>query len=137
MSETELLGTKIGHIRIVDFIAKGGMGSVYVGFDEKLERRVALKAIQEERLDDEARRRFQREARILSQLQHPSICQIYDYIEGDDTSWEHRPLEELANDEQLRAFKHHGFWHAMDTMRDKAHLEELWSSGQAPWKTWS
>jgi len=62
---------------------------------------------------------------------------VVDYIEGDDTSWEHRPLEELANDEQLRAFKHHGFWHAMDTMRDKAHLEELWSSGQAPWKTWS
>jgi glucose-1-phosphate cytidylyltransferase len=62
---------------------------------------------------------------------------VVDYIEGDDTSWEHSPLEELANDEELRAFKHHGFWHAMDTMRDKAHLEELWSSGQAPWKTWS
>ena len=62
---------------------------------------------------------------------------VFDYIEGDDTSWEHRPLEELANDGELRAFKHQGFWHAMDTMRDKAHLEELWSSGQAPWKTWS
>jgi glucose-1-phosphate cytidylyltransferase len=62
---------------------------------------------------------------------------VVDYIEGDDTSWEHSPLEELANDGELRAFKHDGFWHAMDTMRDKAHLEELWSSGQAPWKTWS
>ena len=62
---------------------------------------------------------------------------VLEYIEGDDTSWEDRPLEELANDGELRAFKHDGFWHAMDTMRDKAHLEELWSSGQAPWKTWS
>ena len=62
---------------------------------------------------------------------------VVDYIEGDDTSWEHRPLEELANDGELRAHRHEGFWHAMDTMRDKAHLEELWSSGQAPWKTWS
>jgi glucose-1-phosphate cytidylyltransferase len=62
---------------------------------------------------------------------------VLDYIEGDDTSWEDRPLEALANDGELRAFKHHGFWHAMDTMRDKAHLEELWSSGQAPWKTWT
>ena len=61
---------------------------------------------------------------------------VFDYIEGDDTSWEHAPLEQLANDGDLRAFKHGGFWHAMDTMRDKAHLEELWSSGQAPWKTW-
>ena len=62
---------------------------------------------------------------------------VIDYIEGDDTSWEDRPLEALANDGELRAFKHRGFWHAMDTMRDKAHLEELWSSGRAPWKTWS
>ena len=62
---------------------------------------------------------------------------VLDYIEGDDTSWEDRPLEALAHDGELRAFQHDGFWHAMDTMRDKAHLEELWSSGQAPWKTWS
>ena len=62
---------------------------------------------------------------------------VFDYIEGDDTSWEHTPLEELANDNQLRAFQHGGFWHAMDTMRDKANLEEMWSSGQAPWKTWT
>jgi len=49
---------------------------------------------------------------------------VIDYIEGDDTSWEDRALEALANDEELRAFKHQGFWHAIDTMRDKAHLEE-------------
>ena len=62
---------------------------------------------------------------------------VFDYIEGDDTSWEHAPLERLANDQELRAFKHDGFWHAMDTMRDKATLEEMWSSGLAPWKTWT
>jgi len=82
MSETALLGTKVGHIRIVGFIAEGGMGSVFAGFDEKLERRVAVKAIVEgQRLDSVARTRFLREARILSQLQHPNICQIYDYVE--------------------------------------------------------
>jgi glucose-1-phosphate cytidylyltransferase len=62
---------------------------------------------------------------------------VVDYIEGDDTIWERLPMEELANDGELNAFKHDGFWHAMDTMRDKAHLEELWSSNKAPWKTWS
>jgi glucose-1-phosphate cytidylyltransferase len=61
---------------------------------------------------------------------------VLDYIEGDATIWEHDPMEALARDGQLNAFKHDGFWHAMDTMRDKAHLEDLWSSGKAPWKTW-
>lgn len=79
-----LLGQRIGHIRIVDFLARGGMGAVYVGFDEKLERKVALKAIHEGRLEAEARARFLREARVLSQLNHPCICQIYDYLEGED-----------------------------------------------------
>jgi serine/threonine-protein kinase len=84
MTETELLGSKVGHFRIVDFIAKGGMGAVYVGYDEKLDRRVALKAIHEGRLDEEARARFQREARVLSQLQHPHICLIHDFIESEE-----------------------------------------------------
>jgi glucose-1-phosphate cytidylyltransferase len=61
---------------------------------------------------------------------------VVDYIEGDATIWEHKPMEALARDGELNAFKHDGFWHAMDTMRDKAHLEELWASGEAPWKTW-
>ena len=80
----ELLGQRIGHIRVVDFLARGGMGAVYVGFDEKLERRVALKAVAEGRLDEDARARFLREARVLSQLNHPHICQIYDYLEGQE-----------------------------------------------------
>ena len=59
------------------------------------------------------------------------------YIDGDATSWEREPLERLARDGKLAAFRHHGFWHPMDTMRDKRHLEDLWSKGAAPWKVWS
>ena len=59
-----------------------------------------------------------------------------DYIDGDKTVWEREPLERLAAEKQLSAYKHDGFWLAMDTLRDKNHLEELWSSGDAPWKIW-
>ena len=83
-----LIGKAIGHIRIVDILGKGGMGEVYVGFDETLERKVALKAIQaKSRLNPQAKARFLREARVLSQLEHPSICQIHDYIEGEKTDF--------------------------------------------------
>jgi glucose-1-phosphate cytidylyltransferase len=58
-------------------------------------------------------------------------------IEGDETIWERKPLETLAQTGQLQAFFHPGFWQPMDTLRDKNHLEELWQSGKAPWKAWS
>ena len=58
------------------------------------------------------------------------------YIAGDETIWERDPLEELAKDGQLAAYRHTGFWQPMDTLRDKVHLEELWQSGRAPWKVW-
>lgn len=61
---------------------------------------------------------------------------VVDYIDGDDTIWEKAPLEGLARDRQLRAFRHAGFWQAMDTLRDKNRLEQLWQSGEAPWKLW-
>ena len=61
---------------------------------------------------------------------------VIDYIKGDETIWEHEPLEQLSSQNQLRAFKHDGFWHPMDTLRDKNHLEDLWRSERAPWKTW-
>lgn len=61
---------------------------------------------------------------------------VIDYIEGDKTTWEKQPMEQLAHDGQIDAFFHHGFWQPMDTLRDKQHLEELWQSGQAPWKIW-
>ena len=57
-------------------------------------------------------------------------------IEGDTTSWELAPLEGLAADGQLGAFKHDGFWQPMDTLRDKNHLEQLWAKDQAPWRVW-
>jgi glucose-1-phosphate cytidylyltransferase len=59
-----------------------------------------------------------------------------DLIEGDDSSWEASTLIQLAQRGELMAFRHDGFWQAMDTLRDKNTLEELWASGQAPWKTW-
>ncbi len=66
------------------------------------------------------------------------VCEpsVFDRIEGDDTVFETGPLEELADDRQLGLWKHDGFWMAMDTMRDKAMLEEMWASGSAPWHTW-
>ena len=83
-----LVGTSVGHIRIVGDIGRGGMGEVYVGVDERLQRRVALKSIRSEyRLDPSARARFLREARMLSQLDDPHICRIYDYIEGAGTDF--------------------------------------------------
>ncbi len=62
--------------------------------------------------------------------------EIFDYIEGDHTVWEEEPMERLARDGQLSAFRHDGFWMPMDTLRDKVVLEELWSKGNAPWKVW-
>jgi glucose-1-phosphate cytidylyltransferase len=60
-----------------------------------------------------------------------------DYIEGDSTSFEREPLENLARDGQLAAFKHTGFWQSLDTLHDKHLLEDLWKNGAAPWKVWS
>ncbi|HEY6757920.1 MAG TPA: sugar phosphate nucleotidyltransferase, partial [Baekduia sp.] len=60
-----------------------------------------------------------------------------DYIDGDATVWEREPIERLAADDQLRAFRHRGFWRAMDTLRDRQQLEALWASPAPPWKTWT
>jgi len=62
---------------------------------------------------------------------------VMDYIEGDRTSWEGTPLLRLVKDAQLMSYQHRGFWQAMDTLRDKNHLEELWTGGKAPWKVWA
>jgi glucose-1-phosphate cytidylyltransferase len=61
---------------------------------------------------------------------------VGDYIEGDSVVWEREPLERLAHEGQLSVYHHKGFWQPMDTLRDKRQLEELWDSGNAPWKTW-
>lgn len=61
---------------------------------------------------------------------------VLDYIEGDATLFEHEPLEGLARDGELSLYRHHGFWQPMDTLRDRNALEELWSTGKAPWKIW-
>ncbi len=62
--------------------------------------------------------------------------QVFDLIDGDDTTWERDPIENLARKSQLSAYRHNGFWQPMDTLRDKIKLEQLWVSGIAPWKVW-
>lgn len=61
---------------------------------------------------------------------------VFDYLKDDTTVWEQEPLEKLAEENQLAAFKHTGFWQPLDTLRDKKYLEELWDSGKAFWKNW-
>lgn len=61
---------------------------------------------------------------------------IFEYISGDETQWEKEPMEDLARDGQLMAYKHESFWQCMDTLRDKKLLESIWQTGDAPWKTW-
>ena len=60
-----------------------------------------------------------------------------EFVAGDATVWEREPMERLAREGQLAAYRHSGFWHPMDTLRDKNHLEALWQSGNAPWKNWA
>lgn len=66
------------------------------------------------------------------------VCEprVMDFITGDSTVWEREPMEEMADKGMLAAYRHYGFWHPMDTLRDKMHLEELWNSEKAPWKIW-
>lgn len=61
---------------------------------------------------------------------------VVEYIKDDATIWEKEPMEKLASQGQMQAFVHEGFWQPMDTLRDKKHLEELWNTGKAPWKSW-
>lgn len=66
------------------------------------------------------------------------VCEpkVFSYIEGDQTIFERAPLEKLANDREIYAYKHKGFWKCMDTLRDKNYLNEVWEQGKAPWKLW-
>ncbi len=66
------------------------------------------------------------------------VCEpaVLSYIEGDETVWEREPMERLAREANLTAYRHTGFWHPMDTLRDRMVLEERWASGDAPWKSW-
>ncbi|HSG27668.1 MAG TPA: serine/threonine-protein kinase, partial [Candidatus Krumholzibacterium sp.] len=109
-----LIGRTIGNFRIIELIGEGGMGEVYVGYDDRLHRKVALKAIRgEKRFDERAKTRLLREAEILSKLEHPNICRLYDFIETEDAdvlvlelikgkSLNKVKIEELSRSEKLR-----------------------------------
>jgi len=62
---------------------------------------------------------------------------VLDLVDGDQTIWEKEPLERLSGEGQLKAYRHDGFWHPMDTLRERNHLNELWAGGKAPWKVWA
>jgi glucose-1-phosphate cytidylyltransferase len=66
------------------------------------------------------------------------VCEpgIFDYIDGDDTQFEKEPMERMAKDGELMAFRHEGFWQCMDTLRDKVLLNRLWDGGDPPWRVW-
>ena len=99
--EAPSVDTKVSHYRRLQRLGAGGMGEVYVGVDETLKRRVALKAVHSgQRLQAESKTRFLREAQILSQLDHPNICRVYDYIEDDHRDW---LVLELIEGKNLRA----------------------------------
>ena len=67
------------------------------------------------------------------------VCEpeVFDYIEGDAMPWEKAPLQTIAQEGKLHAYKHHGFWKPMDTLKDKTTLEGIWEKGNAPWKVWN
>ncbi len=109
--EGDLVGSRFGHLRVVGLLGRGGMGSVYLGYDDKLQRHVALKAISAARLDPEGKARFLREARVLSQLKHPNICEIHDYLETPEHDFlvleliEGRTLTEVIAERPDRAMR--------------------------------
>jgi serine/threonine-protein kinase len=82
-----LIGRKVGTIRIHKLLGEGGMGAIYAGFDERLRREVALKAVRTDALTSNARSRLLSEARVLSRLNHPNICAIYDFVTGEETDF--------------------------------------------------
>jgi len=101
-SNEDLIGRVIGHITITGVVGAGGMGKVYTGFDTTLKRPVAVKAILGvQRFSAENRARFLREARILSQLNHPRICQINDYVKDEEGDQDFLIME-LIEGESLR-----------------------------------
>lgn len=115
MVNHSLVGTHVGNIRLESRLGAGGMGEVYLGYDARLDRRVAVKTIRSEhRFDSEMKSRFLREARILSKLEHPAICQVYDLVEGEQADFlifeyvEGRTLKQEMNEgliEQRRALE--------------------------------
>ncbi len=83
-----LVGTRVGHIRLIRLLGGGGMGEVYEGHDDALQRQVAVKVLRaDRRLEPRARRRFLREARILSRVEHPNICRVLDFVQHEDTDF--------------------------------------------------
>jgi tetratricopeptide (TPR) repeat protein len=99
-----ILGRNVGHIRVTDLLGEGGMGAVYAGYDETLDRKVALKAIRGDfRINPDSKARFLREARILSKLDHPGVCRVHDFVSDDESDYLVIELVEGVNLRQAMA----------------------------------
>lgn len=126
-------GGQVGHIRLEALLGAGGMGEVYRGFDEKLERPVAVKSLRaERRLRPEAKARFLREARLLSRLDHPGICRVFDLVEEEDA--DHLVLDlnpRLAWAEALQAGLHNLRSRAASTQAGAAEARRLRDEARA------
>jgi serine/threonine-protein kinase len=130
--QVSYIGSTIGNFRIESRLGRGGMGEVYLGYDPRLERRVAVKTIRaEQRLSPVHKARFLREARLLSKLGHPSICQVYDLIETPEADFlvlehiEGSTLRELARRETLSGDRKLELAEKIATALAAAHKEQI------------
>lgn len=128
MASQSFVGWKVGNIRIERQLGAGGMGEVYLGHDTRLDRRVAVKTIRaEHRFEPEMKSRFLREARILSKLEHPAICQVYDLIEGDDADF---LIFEFVEGQTLKELFAHGTLETTRTLHAHRRKDRAGSGGR-------
>lgn len=126
-----------------------GVGNVDVGrlldFHEEQDTRATMTAVQPPgrfgtlEMEDDKVQAFREKPKGHSWINGGFMVlepEVIDYIDGDDTVWEEEPLEGLADDGELAAYRHEGFWQPMDKLSDKRYLEDLWTSDQPPWKVW-
>ena len=138
------VGSSIGSIRIESRLAKGGMGEVYLGYDPRLDRRVAVKTIRaERRLSPQLKARFLREARLLSKLGHPAICQVYDLVETPEADFlilEYVPgttLRRFAERQALPVEQALGIVDKVALALAVAHREKIVTATSRPTTSWS
>ena len=126
--------SNVNFCELLDFHNKSGRYATITAV--KIEQRFGVLDINENNIVTSFKEKLDADERRVNAGFMVLEPQVFDYIDGDDTIFERKPLETLALDGQLSAYKHNGFWQPMDTQREKTRLEELWNSNKAPWKTW-
>lgn len=126
--------SNVNFCELLDFHNKSGRYATITAV--KIEQRFGVLNINENNIVTSFKEKLDADERRVNAGFMVLEPQVFDYIDGDDTIFERKPLETLALEGQLSAYKHNGFWQPMDTQREKTRLEELWNSNKAPWKTW-